>query len=474
MVTNISSGLKSFNPVYNPLVYMFDSSNKNQTGFRYVVDIYSGATSTKIYEGRVAPRPTDGYGYIDVSKIIADYVTWDVDLTGTTNITADDSYFGYTVKIGEEYNKSWPFVNTFFYSGSRVNVSGTTTNTFSTNDQVIISQDIQYIPALEGLQTVYSAISSTSFIVDVGFLSSVPNTGTVRYADGRKTITRNLLTYSSQIAFNAAFGASEWIAYNSANYLLNGASTTRKMLTNIPDNFYASLTQDLFVNVAYPSSTDAIKVNFQNDGGDLFYKTVGTINSTNRIKQYAVGPNNFGTLTLASGTAGLIKDNTKYYDFWISNDSGSQMCEKVRVWIDRKCGIEDYEILFLDRKGSFASFSFPLRSETTQSGSRTTYNKQIGDLVSGKWNYSNSDAGEITSNISVSESIKLRTGYLTSEMAVYFSELVFSPVTYVKIGGVYYSCIVETNSYQPQSPRLKKLNKQEITIRLSQQNQTNI
>jgi len=470
-VINIITGATSFNPVYNPLVYMFDSNNKNETGFRYVVDIYSANTSTKIYEGRVAPRPTDGYGYIDVSKIVADYITWDVDLSSSTNIHADDSYFNYSVKIGEEYMVEWPFIDTFFVSGGRVLVSGTTTNSFLTNDQVIITQDAQLIPSLEGLQTVYSAISSTSFVVDVGFLSTSANTGTVKYANGSKTIYRDLLTYSSQTAYNSAFKASEWISYNSTDYLLSGSSTIKKMLTNIPNNFYCTPTQDLFVNVAFTTSSDATQIRFENDGGDIFYKTGGTINT---INQYAVGPNNIGSLTLVSGTTTLVKSDTKYYDFWLHNSGGNQMCEKVRVYIDRKCGIEDYEILFLDRKGSFTSFSFPLRAETSQKGSRTTYNQQIGGLVSGKWNYSNSDAGEITTNISVSETIKLRTGFITPEMALYFSELIFSPVTYVKIGGEYFSCIIEGDSYSPQSPKLKKLNKQEVTIKLAQQNPSNI
>jgi hypothetical protein len=471
-VTNISTGLSSFNPTYNPLVYMFNSNNTNQTGFRYVVDVYSGTSSTKIYEGRVAPRPTDGWGYIDVSKIVADYITWDVDLTSSTNIHANDSYFNYTVKIGEEYMVEWPFVDTFFVSGGRVLVTGTTTNSFLTNDQVIITQNNPaLIPSLEGLQTVYSAVTSQSFIVDVGFLSTSANTGTVKYANGSKTIYRDLLTYSSQTAFNTAFKTNEWINYDSNDYLLSGASTTRKILTNIPNNFYCTPTQDLFVNVAFRYGSDATQIRFQNDQGDLFFKTGGTINT---INQYAVGPNNIGTLTLVSGTTTLVKSDTKYYDFWLHNSGGNQMCEKVRVYIDRKCGIEDYEILFLDRKGSFSSFSFPLRSERTLTGNRTSYNQQIGGLVSGKWNYSNSDAGEITTNISVSEDIRLRTGYLTSEMSTYFSELVFSPVTFVKIDGEYYSCVVETKSYKPQSPRLKKLNTQEITIKLAQENPTNI
>ena len=111
---------------------------------------------------------------------------------------------------------------------------------------------------------------------------------------------------------------------------------------------------------------------------------------------------------------------------------------------------------------------------TTINGKRTTYNKQVGAISAGKWKYNTYDAGVVNESISINETIKLRTDWMTSEMAIYFQELVFSPVTYVKIDGEYYSCIINTSSYSPQSNKLKKLIKEEITITLSLQNNINI
>ncbi|MCK4500825.1 hypothetical protein KAU11_10020 [Candidatus Babeliales bacterium] len=473
-ITNITSGLTSFNPVYNPLVYMFDSTNKSNDGFRYIVDIYSAGTSTKIFEARVAPRPTDGFGYIDVSKVISDYITYDIDVTSTTSIDAINSHFEYDVKIGEEFVIDWDVDDTFFQGGvvgAEILVSGGTPNTFATGDQVVISQDVQLIPALEGLHTVFSAVTNQSFLVGgVTFIATSANTGTVRYADNRKTIFRDELEYTAQTAYNAAFSASEWIDYDSTEYKLQSPSTTNKILTNIPDNFRCSESQDLFVNSSLDSVTGATFFVFENDGGDILFKSAV---SNYDINQTAVGPNNLGTLTINTGTAPLIKSNTLYYDFSIY-EGASAITKTYRVYIDRTCAIEDYEILFLDRKGSFSSFSFPLRANTNIRGRRTTYNQQIGDVAAGKWTYDRTDSGEVISNVNISEEITLRTNTITNEMAIYFQELVFSPVTFVKIDGVYHSCVINTNSYSPQSLKNKKLIRESVTIRLSNQNNINI
>ncbi len=45
-----------FSPAYNPLKFIYDSTNKNEAGFKYVFDIYESGTSNKIAEYRVLPR----------------------------------------------------------------------------------------------------------------------------------------------------------------------------------------------------------------------------------------------------------------------------------------------------------------------------------------------------------------------------------------------------------------------------------
>jgi hypothetical protein len=471
-VTSISTSLSTFNPVYNPIVHIFDSTNKNQLGFRYVVDVYLAGTSTKIYEGRVAPRPTDGYGYIDLSKILANYVSFDVTLSNTTSIAVPNSYIKYDIKIGEEYIVAWPFTDSTFVTGNKTRLNGSSAPTFVAGDQIVVNlTNPTYFPTLVGLQTVDS-IDTNDVIIDLLFVSSPTNPGTVSYADGRKTVTRNLLTLSSYTAYNGALTFTQWPSYVATDYQITATSTTKKLLTNIPDNFYAKTTQDIWINWAPFLSSTPTYAYFENSNGDVFRKNVA--NNTQELRQFSAGPNNVGSLSLVSGTAGLVKTNTTYYDFYITNSSGTQMSKKYRINIDRTCNIEDYEIVFQDRLGSFASFAFDLRSKLTGKIDRETYNRQIGDLVTNKWSYNIYDAGTINTTISLTEEYELNTSWMTNEMNQYFVELLTSPVTYVKINNVYYSCVITDTNYEIQSSKYKKLIKRTIKIKLSNEPIVNI
>lgn len=63
---------------------------------------------------------------------------------------------------------------------------------------------------------------------------------------------------------------------------------------------------------------------------------------------------------------------------------------------------------------------------------------------------------------------------MTNEMNQYFVELLTSPVTYVKINNVYYSCVITDTNYEIQSSKYKKLIKRTIKIKLSNEPIVNI
>lgn len=475
-ISNLTTNLTNLNPVYNPLVYGFDSTNKNQPGFRYVVDVYSAGTATKLFEARVAPRPNDGYGYIDLSKILSNLVTFDLDVTNTTSSAILNSYINYDVKIGEEYIVSWPFDDSTFVTGNLtrlIQTGSTTPNTFVDGDQIVVTlNNPALFPALDGLQVVYSAVSAYNIIIDIPFVTSAANPGIVKYADNRKTVYRNLYSYTGHTAWNGALPFKTWPSYSSTDYKITTTSTTNKLLTNIPSNFYMASTQDMWINwVNFNSSTPKYAY-FVNDAGDTFRKDIS--NTTQKLRQFSAGPNNVGTLSTVSGTAPLVKANTEYYDFYVTNTSGTQMSKKYRVYIDTRCKIEDYEILFQDRLGSFSSYSFQLRNKVAGTVKRDTFNRQIGDISGGKWTYDSTSIGEYVSNVSVSKLYDISTNWMTNEMNVYFEELVTSPITYIKIDGIYYACTVQDNGFEVQSSRSKKLIKRNLTIKLANEDIVNI
>ena len=59
-----------FAPAYNPLMFIYNSTNKNKLGFKYIFQVFQSGTATKIGEYKVLPRFNDGYGQIDISKLL--------------------------------------------------------------------------------------------------------------------------------------------------------------------------------------------------------------------------------------------------------------------------------------------------------------------------------------------------------------------------------------------------------------------
>ena len=210
MAQTIIAKPQAFTPAYNPIKYIVDSTNKNKTGFRYIFQVYNGATLKGTF--KVVPTFSTGYGEIDLSKFLSSYVSWDFDPTITQDLDAVNSFYNYDVKVGEEYLYELDYTSSLTASGTntRINV----TNIFQVGDQINITQDDLGVanPLLEGLHTVI-AVSGSWIDVNVPF-SSITNAtinGTINYADNRKVVTYDITEIVSKKVFN---GAISWIDFD--------------------------------------------------------------------------------------------------------------------------------------------------------------------------------------------------------------------------------------------------------------------
>ena len=70
-------------PAYNPIKWILDSNIKNYEGFRYVFKVMDGSSNI-IAEYRLLPTYGTGYGEQDLSKLLSNYVTFDLDTTSTS------------------------------------------------------------------------------------------------------------------------------------------------------------------------------------------------------------------------------------------------------------------------------------------------------------------------------------------------------------------------------------------------------
>lgn len=399
-------------------------------------------------------------------------MTYDFDPTSTTYFDATNSYYKYDVKVGEEYIETVSYTSSLTDSSGNVQIN--VANSYTAGDQVTIAQADGGVanPNLEGLFTVLSATGS-DFVVN-SLWSEVGDAtidGDVKYADNRKTVTRDIITSLNNYVFNGALPFKDWRTYDKDDYQMVAiGAQTDKLLLTMPQDFTMTPEQDLWLNMMQDVNANA-NVYFENSDGDILYKSTP---STELINQIAVGPNNHGTLLVDTGSLPLVKSTTTYYDVW-STSFNAQRSLKYRIHIDRRCKINDYEIIFLDRMGSIGSFAFQLRYKLTGQVTKDTYNQDIvGAVTSQEWSYESYEQGTKVINPRIKEIYELNTNWMDENDNDYFTQLVSSPQTWIKLeDGNYYACTIETTNFEKERQRNRNLIRKPLKVYLSTQDVIN-
>lgn len=483
-------------PTYNPVKWIVDSDIKNYDGFRYVFKI-KDSLSNIIAEYRLLPSYGTGYGEQDLSKLLSNYVSFDLEPTITSFYSATNSYYTYKIETGEEYTTRVDYTNTLVNSSGNVRIN--VTNSFVAGDRINIKQDDGGVanPYLEGLFTVLSATGSYLIVNSLwSLVTDATINGTITYADNRKTYVSG--TEYTKSVFNGAFRWLDFPIYSLNDFTLD--ANTKRWLTNQPNIFYATLGQDIYLNLFDNGIQLNERVYFQNSNGDIFYKSIP---GSDLIKGIPSGPNNYGILTLVSGTVGLIKTDTTYYDVWYSDGLfNTQKSIKYRINLDTRVQISEYHCLFLDRLGSFSSFAFQLKNYERGEVTRDEYNQDVTGFIDtaqtpDQWTYNTIENGFKSFNINVKKTIDLNTNWMTEEMNRYFEELITSPQVYLKLASYtntenwlypedesgcplripesteYQPVIVTNTNYEIFQQRNKNLIKHSIQVRLANQDVIN-
>jgi hypothetical protein len=401
-----------------------------------------------------------------------------------------NSYYNYDIKFGEEYIFDLSYTASLVDNAGNVRI--TATHPFQVGDQVNITQaDLGVAnPGVEGLHTVIAITGTTNFTINALWADVTDATinGTVKYADNRKTVNLNIVNTLDKYVFN---GVQPWIDmpyWDETNYELD--NVLGQWLTDQPTTFSCTLGQDLWLNIKDPNVNTNPRITFVSDDGSVFRKT---LTGADYIKGLAVGPNNYGSLTLVSGTAPLVKPTTQSYEMYYSNGVfHAQKSLKYKINIDRRILISESHILFLDRMGSWSSFAFQLKSYEKLNIKRETYNKDVpGSVIDSQWQYKSYEQGTVNFNTQVSKTIDLNTNWMTESAGLYFQQLVTSPQTYIKNvvyhiteegaplydedgciihvpeSTEYISCNVVNNTFDIQRERNKHLIRQQLQVRLS-------
>jgi len=466
-------------PAYNPITFNISSNYSVYPSFRYLVNLYNENTNDLIGKFKLAPQ-LDNTGYIDLSKVISNSLSVDFTPNELFNDDCKNSYINYKVGFGGEYGSEWRFSNVKSYDDTPGSIYTGYTNLYQTNliahtyitgDQIVIESNSN-IPSVNGLHTVVEVYDDFSIVIDLPFIpgTNLSTTGVTTYADNRKTTYTDDIFVTGLTAFNGARSWMDFINWRGFNYTIMDLTNTskdipRRFLTDMPfNNFSVTYSQDLYLNFFNIYDNENIKLKYQTSNGET--GSTSSVSGITKIMSFASGPTQLG-----------IPQDNKWYEIFLVDESSTVLSQVYKINLDNRCKIEDYEVLFMDRMGSLVSYAFQLRSIERGSVERQKFKQNVDyklDNVNYLDSYDINGRGDTISNVSLMKEYELNTNWMTDEMSVYFEQLVTSPYTWIKIGGIYYSCIINDTDFEVTRQKNKQLIKKTITVRLSNDNVINI
>jgi hypothetical protein len=472
--TTIIAQPQQLMPAYNPIKYIIDNTNKNEPGFRYIFTIYPAGSATQIAQYRVLPVFGTGYGEQDISMLMQSLVTYDE--TGIGNgvpYNSSESWYQYDVDLGFEYIDNIDYTNSLQESGGGDVEIHFNAHGFVLGDQVVVVQADGGVanPTVEGLHTVLYA--DTNFFVINARWDTVTNAtinGNVSYADQRKTQVLDDEVITNKEVFNGAYNYWTNTIYETNTFyspsFLGNTPQGLLLTTNHLDLGFSALTPTTFLNAKF-------YYNLRVYGGDQ-YEVEWYDMDGNLLDSASFAPASDGIYAVFVGPTALV---TEDYYVLIYNDTDLN-AEPYYFTYDDRCTINNQQLIYLDRMGSWQSFAFQLRTYEKGQITREQYNQHIdGQVQSSQWVGVPLQKGFRTYNTNVTKTFDLNTNWMGQDDATRFQELLTSPQVY------YYStdaspitfcaCVVDSNTFEVFSQKNKKLIKQSVTIKLAQQDPIN-
>jgi len=455
MSVTLISAPQKFAPAYNPMVYVFDSTNKNLPGFKYEIQLLLNDL-TVVKKVLVSPRIGDGLGLFDVGKALQSYLT--NERPDSQNEDAVSSYIGYRIQICEVFSASWDFDRWDLISGSsnsnRILLTSSVAHSFEAGDSIFAELDVDPNPnpffslsGIPGFHVVYDVPNSFSIVLPY-LVTAVGDPGPGDSFGGKITFSNkgSLPSSSCQsllgplIAFNAAWSFDSFPSFDIEDITLNNVEPNKDLLTTLPSVFTVSPETQMVINIPYTEDGDPQGV----PAGVVFFNDDETrtveLNGPFPITTIGVGPANLDSGSWVGGSAAIT--DAASYKFHVYNVGLSRLSNIYEIKIDRSCSrFPKKEILFLDRKGSLGSFYFSYLSKA-----KTSINRGVATFTNGEYIEPFYKGGKSVLGVSVETTIDLNTAWLTVPESIYFQELLSTPMAYMKDENGTITKVVVTNT----------------------------
>lgn len=457
MITIISEP-SQLQPSSNEIMVVLDSTLKTKDNFLFIVDIkVNGADNSRL---RVPVNP-DGYGIVDLHKHIQENLSSPFSPTASGFNLTLSSFATYSITLQEEFRDYWRFDDNFYNSGY-VGFRSSTQSYFEIGDQVYIQQDEPFTNnSYQGISEVTSSGYSASLaggswfiITDKSFGSSTSaEPGTASLANFELTQVTSTASFTGRkTAFN---GVIDWIEFPNwgTDYIVGNSS--RQMMTNIPDNYKLRLDSRMNLKAYTPIDNGIGSLYFETSNGTyeiINSFTQSATNDNHLILEIGAGPYNIlnSTYSVLSGSAPALDTTTSTMSMYLKNTSGTQVTKTYNFIIDHSCTrYEVFQLVFLDRLGSYVPFNFIRSNQHKYDISRATYKKNYGNYDGSSWTYNTSSRGKSVIHSNVTEKYSCNSDWVDDSTAEYLRELFTSPEVYwISESGVVTPIIITNTKYE--------------------------
>lgn len=446
MSINIISVNQDPHPGFNEHWIISDSTNKNDAEFRYVYDIWSGNTYQQ-FQGRylVPPRPGDGYGQLNIQKIVATQLSPLMSADTVGFLAMSGHFHTYRVSIGET-TPYWSFGDNNNSCFPKVAFSGTNDHGLTAGEEIIIQQDNGYVnESYQGFTIVDSLPADNIVCTEKLWDENTPlNPGRIYRANGAGFIT-TAITANTGTAFIGVVGRNEFPDFNYQDY--NFLSSAAKFFSNVPSTF--TMHRDSRAIITYYNFSNfftRLRVKTYQQDGSLYgeytvdspFDYIGSKPDEDLVIGVGVGPWNLQNLpgasyTVVSGPSGIIDSNVASYTYWMEKSSSLTGETKTVNIQESGCPYPNFQLMFLDKMGSWMPFNFCGRHTEKHKINRKTYKKPVhvfGNTVTRQNSYNLSDRGYAVYTTDISKEYEINTGFLNDAESEYFMELLQSPEVY--------------------------------------------
>ena len=373
-ITHIKNTPDPYRTVYNPIEYVALSDETAEPRFKYIVEVYDGATKIGTLKVPAAPNL---FGRADVQGIMESYLTKNL---GTINnaVTAaafedcSSSYKTFTIKFGEEWETGGALVATMYpaFNQTLITYNGCLPNY---RDTITFSE----YQVTDTYKDYTENAATRKFLTNIpkGVRPPAPNTQSVEITD--KGFTYFLTSADGTIDEYKVF------AYNSSNVLI-----TTAVVTAVSSSIMTLI----------PSSPDSL--------------------------------NNILPATVDIGQP-VIPTNCNHYYIELYK-SGVAVSEKMHFKVTSECRYEVRRLEFLNSLGGFDTFNFTKVSRKSEEIERKFYKQNPDDMTAaGVIDYSLTDKVKTQYYTKSMPKIRLNSDNISVDVYNWLVELIESPEIYM-------------------------------------------